>query len=69
MQLGSMIRSERHRGPDVWEFRWREAGPNGGRVHRRMVVGSVEKLTDESAAREAIAGLHLDINRDDARNY
>jgi integrase len=67
MQLGSIIRSERHRGPDVWEFRWREPGPEGKRIHRRMVVGSVQKLADESPAREAVAGLHLDINRVDAR--
>jgi len=67
MQLGTMIRSERHGGPAVWEFRWREPGPEGKRIHRRMVVGSVEKLADETAARQAVAGLHLDINHADAR--
>src|ERR1700681_3956085 len=29
MQNGSMMRTERHGGPDVWEFRWREPGPDG----------------------------------------
>ena len=67
MQLGAMIRSERHLGPAVWEFRWRGPSPEGKRIHRRMVVGSVEKLADETAARQAVAGLHLDINHADAR--
>ncbi|MGE5733680.1 MAG: hypothetical protein ACM34E_01210, partial [Acidobacteriota bacterium] len=29
MQNGSLIRAERQRGPDVWEFRWREPGADG----------------------------------------
>jgi integrase len=44
MQNGSVIRSERKCGPDVWEFRWREPGADGKRKHRRMVLGSVEQL-------------------------
>jgi integrase len=67
MQNGSMIRAPRQHGPDVWEFRWREAGPSGKRKHRRMVLGSTEQLADEAAARQAIAALHLDINPGDAR--
>jgi integrase len=39
----------------------------GKRRHRRIVLGSTEYITDESAAKEAIAGLQLDINRDDVR--
>jgi integrase len=57
MQSGSVIRAERQRGPDVWEFRWREPGADGKRKHRRMVLGSVEQLTDEAAARQAISSL------------
>jgi len=67
MQHGSMIRTERQQGPDVWEFRWREPGPDGKRKHRRMVVGPVDEFTDELAARQAIVGLRLDINPRDAR--
>lgn len=63
MQNGSVIRAERRRGPDVWEFRWREAGADGKRKHRRMVLGSVEQLADESAARQAISALRLEFNR------
>jgi hypothetical protein len=49
MQNGSVIRAERQRGPDVWEFRWREAGADGKRKHRRMILGSIEQLADETA--------------------
>ena len=61
MQNGSM-RTERHGGPDVWEFRWRESGPDGKRKHRRMVVGTTNEFGDEVTARQAIAGLHLCMN-------
>jgi len=44
MQNGSVIRAERQRGPDVWEFRWREASADGKRKHRRMILGSIEQL-------------------------
>lgn len=67
MQNGSMIRAERQQGPDVWEFRWREPGPDGKRKHRRMVVGSVNNFVDDVAARQAITGLHLDMNQRDER--
>src|ERR1700704_6952056 len=59
--------AERKIGPNVWEFSWREPGPDGKRKHRRMVIGRVDQLVDESAARGRIAGLHLDINFWDAR--
>jgi len=63
MQNGSVIRAERQRGPDIWEFRWREPGADGKRKHRRLVLGSVEQLADEAAARLAISGLRLELNR------
>jgi len=67
MQNGSLIRSDRQRGPAVWEFRWRELAGNGKRTHRRIVLGTVDRLVDESAARQAISALHIDINAGDAR--
>jgi integrase len=63
MQNGSVIRTERRRGPEVWEFRWRESGADGKRKHRRIVLGSVEQLADETAARQAISALQLEFNR------
>jgi hypothetical protein len=55
MQNGSLIRAERQRGPAVWEFRWRELAGNGKRTHRRIVLGSVDRLVDEAAARQAVS--------------
>ena len=66
MQNGSVIRAERQRGPDVWEFRWREPGADGKRKHRRIVLGSVEQLADETAARQAISALRLEFTPGDA---
>src|SRR5258708_35989564 len=42
MQQGSVIRQHRKIGPDVWCGRWREAGPNGNRVHRLHPQGKGE---------------------------
>jgi hypothetical protein len=67
MQNGSLIRAERQKGPAVWEFRWRELAGNGKRTHRRIVVGSVERLVDEAAARQMVSALCIDINAGDAR--
>jgi hypothetical protein len=66
MQNGSVIRAERQRGPDVWEFRWHEPGADGKRRHRRIVLVSVEQLADEAAARQATSALRLEFNRGDA---
>jgi hypothetical protein len=67
MQNGSIIRSERQRGPDVWEYRWREPGPDGRRKHRRIVIGSVIQFRDKDAAMRATSALRRDINMANAR--
>jgi hypothetical protein len=67
MQFGSIMRTERQRGPDVWEYRWREPGADGKRKHRRIVVGSTTQYTDKSDALRAITALQRDINLVDAR--
>lgn len=67
MQHGSLIRARRQYGQDLWEFRWREPGPDGKRKHRRIVLGSVEQFADEASARQAIAALDIDINYRDPR--
>lgn len=63
MQMGSLIRRARHSQCAVWEFRWREPGPNGTRRHRRIVVGSIDQISDESAARHAVTALQIEINQ------
>ena len=57
MQEGSVIREHRKLGPDVWSYRWWESGPNGNRVHRRIVLGTAEQLRDLSSARQMTSGL------------
>jgi hypothetical protein len=67
MQQGSVIREHRKLGPDVWCFRWWESGPNGNRVHRRIVLGTAEQMRDASSARQITAGLVQAINTTDIR--
>lgn len=63
MQMGSLIRRARHSQSEVWEFRWREPGPNGTRRYRRIVIGSIDQISDESVARRAVAALQIEINQ------
>jgi hypothetical protein len=67
MQQGSVIRQHRKIGPDVWCFRWWEAGPNGNRVHRRIVLGTAEQMRDAASARQLTFGLVQEINTTDIR--
>jgi len=67
MQEGSVIREHRKLGPDVWSYRWWESGPNGNRVHRRIVLGTAEQLRDLSSARQTTTGLMREINATDIR--
>jgi integrase len=68
MQKGSLIRSSRRRGPDVWEYRWRESCSGQRKKHRRLVIGTLDTLRDESAALKSIAALQRDININDRRS-
>jgi len=67
MQDGSITVERRKRGPDVWSFRWREAGPDGRRIHRRIVLGSAEDLKNLASARKIVVGLKREININDVR--
>ena len=68
MQNGSIMRSERRRGPNVWEYRWREPGADGKRKHRRMVIGSIIQFRDKDAAVRATSALRRDINMANVRS-
>jgi hypothetical protein len=57
MQRGSLTRSERKRGPDVWQFRWSEKGDNGQRVYRKRIVGTVDQYPDSAKAHQLVAGI------------
>jgi hypothetical protein len=67
MQDGSITVDQRKRGPAVWCFRWREAGPDGRRIHRRIVLGTANELRTIASARKMAVGLTHEINIDDIR--
>jgi integrase len=67
MQRGSLIKSSRRYGLDVWQFRWSEKDNQGKRVYRKKVIGTVEHYPDMDAARRAVAGLLAEINLDGRR--
>src|SRR5664279_2673406 len=67
MQNGSIMRTERRRSPDVWEYRWREPGADGKRKHRRIVVGTINQFADKAAVFRATSALRRDINLANAR--
>ena len=62
MQRGSLIRKERSRGPDVWQFRWYEKEPGGKRVYRKRVIGTLEEYSDPNSARYALKNLIAKVN-------
>jgi integrase len=57
MQHGSLETKSRLQGPDVWQFRWSEKDPNGRRVYRKRVIGTVEEYADEKSARNVVSVL------------
>jgi integrase len=57
MQRGSLIRSERKHGPAVWQFRWSDKGPDGQRIYRKRVIGTVDEYAGAEAARHSVRGL------------
>jgi integrase len=67
MQDGSVTIESRKRGPDVWCFRWREPGPDGRRIHRRIVLGTAADLKSIASARNMAVGLRHEINNNDIR--
>jgi integrase len=50
----------------MWEFLWRELGPDGERRQRTITVGSVTDLRTEREALNHIQSLRININRDTA---
>lgn len=62
MQQGSLIRSGRKRGPDVWQFRWADRGPYGKRIYRKRVIGTICQYPDTDSARKTVTGLLREIS-------
>jgi len=69
MQRGSISRSSRKQGPDVWQFRWSERGTHGERIYRKRVIGTVAEYSDADAVRRAVAGLLREVNSEDPRKH
>ena len=62
-----MTVERRKQGPDVWCFRWPEGGPDGRKIHRRIVLGTADDLKTIASARKAVVGLTHQINLNDVR--
>jgi hypothetical protein len=59
-QKGSLTIETRNSGTSVWIFRWRENGPDGKRIQRKMIVGTKAELPTKAKAEKAAASLRLD---------
>lgn len=62
MQHGSLETKSRFERPDVWQFRWSENDPNGRRIYRKKVIGTVEEYPEAESARNAVSGLISEVN-------
>jgi len=63
-QQGHLRRAKRKRGPHVWEFLWRELGPNGKRRQRTLTIGTVSEFRTEWDALNHIQTMRANINRE-----
>jgi len=66
-QKGSIRRSERKKGPDVWEFLWREETADGKRIRHTQHIGPVTQYPTKEAASKAVNGLKMEINQESYR--
>src|SRR5882762_5328972 len=62
-QQGSVQREKRRSGPDVWIYRWYEAGTDGSSKYRKAIVGTVDTLANEASALKAAQALRIDVNQ------
>jgi hypothetical protein len=62
MQNGSIIKRNRKKHSDIWQFRWWEKTSDGRRVYRRQEIGTIDKIPDLEAARKAASLLVPDLN-------
>jgi integrase len=67
-QRGCISREGRNNGPHFWIYRWRETQPNGQRINRKVVVGTVEEYSTKSEAQKAADALRIHVNKDNPRS-
>jgi len=63
-QNGHLRKAKRKCGPDVWEFLWREQGPDRKQRQRTLTVGNVQKLPTHREAMTQIHMLRMNLNRE-----
>lgn len=63
-QSGSLTIERRASGHPVWIFRWRELGPDGNRIQRKMILGGTKQFPTKAKAEKAAASLRLDISKE-----
>lgn len=63
-QFGSLTRKKRKRIEDVWEFRYYESTPDGGRQRRATIVGMVSRYPTRADALRGVEALRLQLNAD-----
>ncbi len=61
-QNGHLRMAKRKYGPDVWEFLWRERGPDGKQRQKTLTVGNVQELPTYREAMNHIHLLRMNIN-------
>src|SRR5919109_126479 len=66
-QQGCIAKERRNNGPDVWIFRWREFDPDGQRVNRKVVIGTVDQYPIRAAAQKAADALRIHVNKETPR--
>src|SRR4029078_546733 len=62
-QGGDIRRAKRRKGPDAWEFLWRQNDSSGKCVRRTLVIGTMERFPTKELASEAINGVRARINQ------
>lgn len=62
MQNGSVVRRNRKKHSDIWQFRWWEKTSDGKKIYRRKQIGTVDQIQDMETARKAACFLVPDLN-------
>lgn len=62
-QAGYIRLGKRKKGPDVWEFLWRDEIADGKRIRHTHVIGTKNRYRTKEAASEAVNGLRMEINQ------
>lgn len=66
-QEGSIERTRRAKGPDVWVYRWRALQADGSRMQKKQVIGTVVEYPTKSDAKRAVESLRSEINAREVR--